>query len=115
FSLMTAASWIVHSTGTCMIVSSNREVDPDLSLVGSPLCWRSRNLLTFAAHLVIPIHESSLRIIPPRPDVEFEMCGQAVPVRAVYELERLSLEHRRTRVTRPPGVRNYDKLHTHQL
>ena len=52
---------------------------------------RARGLPIFAAHLVIPVHESSLRVVTPRPHVQFEMCGQAVPVWAVYELERLSL------------------------
>ena len=39
-------------------------------------------LFTFAGHLVIPVHERAVGVVPPSPDVQFEMCRQAVSVRA---------------------------------
>src|ERR1019366_8395116 len=62
------------------------------------------DLLTFAGDVVIPIHERTVGVVPPSPDVQFEMCWQAVSVRAANELERLPLKHRRTGVMRQPGV-----------
>src|ERR1035438_10536176 len=73
------------------------------------------DLFTFAGHLVVPVHERTVRVVPPSPDVQFEMCRQTVPVRAVHELERLSLEYRRTAVTRQPGGRDDNELYAHQL
>src|SRR5437899_136539 len=73
------------------------------------------DLLTFAAHLVVPIHECAVGVVPPSPDVQFEMCRQPVSVRATDELERLPLEHRRTVVMREPGVGYYNELHANQL
>ena len=43
------------------------------------------------------------------------MRWQAVSVRAANELERLSLEHRRSGVTQKPGVGYYNELHANQL
>src|SRR5262249_11736178 len=71
-------------------------------------------LLTFAAHLVIPVHERTVWVVPPGPDVQFEMCWQAVTIRAVNELERLSLKYRRSAVTRQPGGGNDNELHADQ-
>ena len=78
-------------------------------LAARPCGPPSLELLAFAAHLVIPVHERAVGVVPPCPDVQFEMCRQAVPVRAVDELERLSLEHRRSVVTRQPGRRRLQR------
>jgi hypothetical protein len=40
---------------------------PDVRELTFPL-----GLLTVAGHVVVPVHERPLRIIPPGPDVEFE-------------------------------------------
>jgi hypothetical protein len=71
-------------------------------------------LLAFAGHLRVPVHERTVRIVPPRPDVQFEKCGQAEPVRAIDDLECLPLKHRRTGVIRKPRVIIHDELDTHQ-
>src|SRR5947209_18909591 len=84
-----------------------------LSSLGLPSS--SVDLFTFAAHLVVPIHECAVGVVPPSPDVQFEMCWQPVSVRAANELERLPLEHRRTVVMREPGVGYYNVLHADQL
>ncbi len=42
-------------------------------------------LLTFAIHPVIPVHEGTVWVVPPSPDVQLEVCGQAVPVRAANQ------------------------------
>src|SRR3954447_23307914 len=44
-------------------------------------------LFTFAAHLVIPVPKRAVGFSPPSPDVQLEMCRQAVPVRAADELK----------------------------
>src|SRR5690349_15334049 len=72
------------------------ELNPRLALV---MCF---DLFTFTGHLVIPVHKGAVRVIAPGPDVQFEVCRQAVSVRAGNVLERLSLEHRRTIVIREP-------------
>src|SRR3954471_14251511 len=49
-------------------------------------------LLQFAGHRVIPIHERSLRIVAPCPDMQFEERIQVEPVRRSDELKILSVE-----------------------
>ena len=43
--------------------------------------------MTFAGHPRIPVHKCAVGIIPPRPDVQFVECGQAIPVRASHKLD----------------------------
>jgi hypothetical protein len=72
-------------------------------------------LFTLAAHFVIPVYERTVRVVPPGPDVQFEVRRQAVAIRAGDVLERLSLEHRRTVVMGQPHVGNDYELHANQL
>src|SRR5882762_3481031 len=56
-------------------------------------CRHGIDLLTLAAHLIVPVHERTFGIILPGPDVQFEEGGQVVPVRAADELEGLTFKH----------------------
>ena len=50
------------------------------------------SLLMGASHVVVPVHERALRVIPPRPDVKLvQRIRNGVPVRAVDEQEDLTL------------------------
>ncbi len=71
-------------------------------------------LLTFAGHVVIPVHERAIGVLSPGPDMEFEECGQAIPVWAIDQLKRLALQHRRTVMARHPSGRIYDKFNTYE-
>src|SRR5205807_695803 len=68
----------------------------------------AKPLLAFARDAVIPVDEGAVGVVPPSPNVQLEMCGQAVPVRAVDKLKRLALEHRRTAVIGEPGIGDND-------
>src|SRR5689334_20620585 len=84
--------------------------------VASPSCgWPPCDLITFAAHVGIPVNERTVGVVPPCPDVQFEVCRQTVSVRAANELERLPLEYRRTVVMRQPSVGDDNELHADQL
>ena len=68
-------------------------------------------LLAFAAHMRVPIYESAVRIVPPRPHVQLEERRQTIPVRTVHKLKRLPLQHRRSVVILHPCGGAHDELH----
>src|SRR5277367_1390923 len=47
-----------------------------------------------AAHVIVPVHEGPLRVVPPRPNVHFEERRQAVTVRAVDEHHEVTIHLR---------------------
>ena len=79
-----------------------------------PRFVRKIQLLPFATHSVVPVHKSAIRIVSPRPDVEFEECRYAVPIRAADKLEGLAFELRRTGMTGEPGGNIHDVFDTYE-
>jgi hypothetical protein len=43
------------------------------------------NLLTFAGHVIVPVHKCSVGVVPPGPNVQFEKRRYAVAVWAAHE------------------------------
>jgi len=60
-------------------------------------------LLICASHVVVPVHEVALRVVPPRPDVKLEERRQVESVWAVDEQEYLTLQNGGTRVVLQPS------------
>ena len=54
------------------------------------------DLLTFASHPIVPVHEGTLGIVPPGPDVQLEECRDVEAIRGVDKIEDLPLENRRS-------------------
>jgi hypothetical protein len=67
-------------------------------------------LLMFAGYTRVPVHERTLGVVPPGPDVQFELCGRSVPLGLLTYWNTWPLEHGRTVVMREPGRGIYDEL-----
>src|SRR5580704_17638601 len=86
-----------------------------------PSIWFSRSsiltfdLLTFATHQVVPVHEGTLGVVPPGPDVELEERIDGEAIRQADEIEDLPVEYRRRVVVGgEPGRRVQDELDAYQ-
>ena len=53
------------------------------------------DLLAFAGHVIVPVHERTVWVVPPRPNVQLEKRRYTVAVRTANEQEGLSFEYRR--------------------
>src|SRR5689334_13245003 len=92
----------------------NRRLAEEGSMPADSRAQLPFDLLVFAGYPRVPVHERTVGVIPPGPDVQLELCGQSVPVWASDDLEHLALEHRRSVVMRQPGGGVYDELDAHQ-
>src|SRR6185437_12534688 len=92
------------SLGSALIARA----DQDTTEAGTS---KSRVLVTLAANMIVPVHKGAVRVIAPRPDMQFKKCGQVVAVGSVDQLEGLTFEDRRSVVViRQPGLRVDDEL-----
>src|SRR5215813_13774132 len=55
-------------------------------------------LFAFAAHMIVPVHVSALRIVAPRPHVQLEKRIERKAIRRADELKVLTVERRRSAV-----------------
>src|SRR5271170_5442805 len=76
---------------------------------------RSIDRLTSATHPIVPVHEGTLWVFLPGPDVQLEECGDVEAIRGVDKIEDLPLEHRGSVVILgEPGRRVQDELDAHE-
>src|SRR3546814_3360810 len=69
-----------------------------------------RRVVRLARHPRVPTGEHPAGIVLPCPDVQAVERGQAVAVGAALVVEQLSLQHRRRRVVRVPGLGDHQVL-----
>ena len=75
----------------------------------------SIDLLTSAGHVVVPVHERTLWVTAPGPDVELEERRNVEAIGGTDEIEDLPVEHRRSVVIGGEPVRRVqDKLDAYQ-
>ena len=72
-------------------------------------------LLMCASHVVVPVHEIALRVVPPRPYVKLEEGRYVEPVWAVDVQEHLTFQNWRTGVVLRPGRSEGNKFDADQL
>src|SRR5215469_10549520 len=71
--------------------------------------------LQFARYLVVPVNECALRIVAPRPDMQFEKGREVESVRCTDKLKVLPVERRRSVVViREPSGGVHNVFHSHE-
>src|SRR5271156_921591 len=68
-----------------------------------------------ATHVVVPVNERSLGVVPPGPDVQFEERVYGEAVRGVDESEDLTLQNRWSGMSLQPGGRVGNELDADQF